>query len=137
MRTVAEAYAPAVEESGHTLRVEIADGVQINGDRELLSLLFTNLVENALHHTPLGTTIDLLLSAQNGGVLAEVADNGAGIPKEERAKVFQRFYRLERSRTTAGTGSVSAPSPRLSSFTMRRSSSSTINQGCGSSFGFL
>jgi signal transduction histidine kinase len=104
MRTVADAYAPAIEESGHTLRVEIADGMQINGDRELLSLLFTNLVENALHHTPFGTTIDLRLSAQDSGVLAEAADTGPGIPKDERAKVFQRFYRLERSRTTAGSG---------------------------------
>jgi signal transduction histidine kinase len=104
MRTVAEAYGPSAEESGHTLRVAIADGVQINGDRELLSLLFTNLVENALHHTPPGTTIDLRLSAQDAGVLAEVADSGAGIPKDERTKVFRRFYRLERSRTTAGSG---------------------------------
>lgn len=53
-RTVAEAYAPAIEESGHTFRVEIAAGVQVNGDRGLLSQLFANLVENALHHTSPG-----------------------------------------------------------------------------------
>jgi signal transduction histidine kinase/uncharacterized membrane protein YciS (DUF1049 family) len=103
-RTVAEAYAPAVEESGRTLRAEIADGVQINGDRGLLSQLFVNLVENALHHTPPGTTIALRLSHQPAGALAEVADTGSGIPAEERFKVFRRFYRLERSRTTPGSG---------------------------------
>ncbi|MEA2637091.1 MAG: hypothetical protein QOE18_148 [Chloroflexota bacterium] len=103
-RTVAEAYAPAVEESGRTLRAEIADGVQVNGDRGLLSQLFVNLVENALHHTPPGTTIALRLSRQPAGALAEIADTGAGIPTDERFKVFRRFYRLERSRTTPGSG---------------------------------
>jgi signal transduction histidine kinase len=104
LRTVAEAYAPAVEESGRTLKAEIADGVQINGDRGLLSQLFVNLVENALHHTPPGTAITLRLSRQPVGVVAEVADTGPGIPADERAKVFRRFYRLERSRTTPGSG---------------------------------
>jgi signal transduction histidine kinase len=104
MRTVAEAYAPAVEESGRLLRAEIADGVQIDGDRGLLAQLFANLVENALRHTPPGTIITLRLSPQSAGAAAEVADTGSGIPKDERAMVFRRFYRLERSRTTAGSG---------------------------------
>jgi signal transduction histidine kinase len=104
VRTVAEAYAPAVEESGRTLRSEITDGAQVDGDRGLLSQLFVNLVENALRHTPVGTTITLRLSRQPAGALAEVADTGSGIPADESAKVFRRFYRLERSRTTAGSG---------------------------------
>ena len=104
MRTVAEAYAPAVEESGRTLRTDIAEGVQVGGDRGLLSQLFVNLVENALHHTPPGTTIALRLSGQPAGVVAEVADTGPGIPADERVKVFRRFYRLERSRTAPGSG---------------------------------
>jgi signal transduction histidine kinase len=78
--------------------------VQVNGDRGLLSQLFVNLVENALHHTPPGTTIALRLSRQPAGALAEVADTGSGIPADERLKVFRRFYRLERSRTTPGSG---------------------------------
>jgi signal transduction histidine kinase len=104
VRTVADAYAPAAEDRGRTLRAEIADGVQVNGDRGLLSQLFANLVENALHHTPPGTTIALRLSREPAGAVAEVADTGSGIPQGERAKVFRRFYRLERSRTTAGSG---------------------------------
>jgi signal transduction histidine kinase len=104
MRTLADAYAPPAEESGRPLRTEIADAIRITGDRELLSLLFANLVENALHHTAPGTTISLRLAREEIGVIAEVADTGAGIPEEERTKVFQRFYRLERSRTTPGSG---------------------------------
>jgi signal transduction histidine kinase len=104
VRTVADAYAPAVEESGRALISEIADGVQVNGDRGLLSQLFVNLVENALHHTPPGTAITLRLGRGPAGVFAEVVDTGPGIPPDERAKVFRRFYRLERSRTTPGSG---------------------------------
>jgi signal transduction histidine kinase len=104
MRTVADAYAPAVEESGRALISEIADAVQVNGDRGLLSQLFVNLVENALHHTQPGTAITLRLARDPVGVVAEVADTGPGIPPDERAKVLRRFYRLERSRTTPGSG---------------------------------
>jgi signal transduction histidine kinase len=104
MRTVADAYAPAIEESGRALRTEIADGVQVDGDRGLLSQLFVNLVENALHHTPAGTAITLRLTPRPVGAVAEVADSGSGIPVDERARVFRRFYRLERSRTTPGSG---------------------------------
>jgi signal transduction histidine kinase len=104
VRTVADAYAPSVEESGRTLKTEIADAVQVNGDRGLLSQLFVNLVENALHHTLPGTAITFQLSRGPAGVVAEVTDTGPGIPPGERAKVLRRFYRLERSRTTPGSG---------------------------------
>jgi signal transduction histidine kinase len=104
MRTVAEAYAPVAEDTGRTLRAQIADGVQINGDRELLAQLFANLVENALHHTPPRTTFTVYLARQPMGAVANVADDGPGIPEEERTNVFRRFYRLERSRTTPGNG---------------------------------
>lgn len=104
MRTVAEAYMPAAEESGRTLQTQIADHVEVDGDRELLTQLFANLVENALHHTPPGTTIILRLTRRYTGAVAEVSDDGPGIPGQERSKVLQRFYRLERSRTSAGNG---------------------------------
>jgi signal transduction histidine kinase len=104
VHTVVEAYALPVEESGRTLKAEVADGIQVNGDRGLMSQLFVNLVENALRHTPPGTTITLRLSREPAAVVAEVADTGPGIPPDERAKVFRRFYRLERSRTTPGSG---------------------------------
>ncbi len=103
LRTVTDAYAPAVEERGGTLRAEIAPDMRVAGDRGLLSQLFVNLVENALHHGAPGM-IALRLSHQAAVVVAEVADTGPGIPADERASVFRRFYRLERSRTTPGSG---------------------------------
>ena len=70
----------------------------------LLTQLLANLVENAVRHTPPGTRIDVTLAATERGPIAVVADNGPGIPAEARDKVFQRFYRLEESRTTPGSG---------------------------------
>jgi len=57
-----------------------------------------------LNHTPAGTAVRLRLERTAAGFKAEIADNGPGIPQVERDKVFDRFYRLDRSRSTAGSG---------------------------------
>lgn len=104
LRTVAEAYGPVAEDAHRSLETDIAEAIAITGDRELLVQLFANLIENALAHTPQGTRILMRLSAGRHGAVAEVSDDGPGIPEKERDRVFQRFYRLERSRTTSGNG---------------------------------
>ena len=104
VRGIAEAYGPSAEDSQHKLEVDVADGLTITGDRQLLAQLFSNLIENALTHTPAGTIVRVSLRATVAGFEAEVADNGPGIPAPERDKVFDRFYRLDRSRTTKGSG---------------------------------
>jgi signal transduction histidine kinase len=104
MRTVAEAYGPAVEDSGRYLQADIPDVLTVTGDRELLAQLFANLIENALRHTPRGTCIALHLGDDHSEIRAEVSDDGPGIPEQERVRVFRRFYRLEHSRTTPGNG---------------------------------
>jgi signal transduction histidine kinase len=104
VRSISEAYAPVAEDSQHRLESAVEDGVTLPGDRQLLAQLFTNLVENALTHTQAGSTVRLVLRRTAAGFEAEVADNGPGIPETERDKVFDRFYRLDRSRTTRGSG---------------------------------
>lgn len=104
MLTVADAYTPAIEDQGASLQTEIPSQVTIAGDHELLVQLFANLIENALRYTPAGTRIVMRLTNQPQQAIAEVADNGSGIPEQERARVFRRFYRLEESRTTPGNG---------------------------------
>jgi signal transduction histidine kinase len=101
---VADAFAPAAEEQGHKLTGAITPAVAVYGDRELLTQMLANLVENALHHTPPGTEVRVSLSARADGVMLAVEDNGPGIPEAERERVLQRFYRLEHSRTTPGSG---------------------------------
>jgi signal transduction histidine kinase len=104
VRSIGEAYQPAAEDSRHKLLLRVEDSVSLTGDRQLLAQMISNLIENALHHTPEGTTVSLDLRKTASGFEAEVADDGPGIPEEERDKVFDRFYRLDRSRSTAGSG---------------------------------
>jgi signal transduction histidine kinase len=101
---VASTFQPVAEDEGRRLLAHIEPSVIIAGDRELLLQLMTNLVENAIRHTPPGTTIELQLKRDGAEALAVVADDGPGIPRADRQKVFRRFYRLESSRTTPGSG---------------------------------
>lgn len=104
VRSVAEAYEPSGEERGQRIVLDIAAGMKILGDRDLLSQAFANLIENALTHTPSGTLITVSTARTDAGVMAAVSDNGPGVPDEERDRIFDRFYRREASRTTPGTG---------------------------------
>jgi signal transduction histidine kinase len=103
-RRVEDIYAPSFEEHGKVLSLAADVQVLVQGDAELLTQLLVNLVENALHHTPRRTEVVLATSVSNGAALLSVSDNGPGIPKGEEHKILERFYRLDRSRTTRGTG---------------------------------
>jgi len=102
--TVAEAFAPSAEEEGRSLAANVASGVVVHGDRELLTQMLVNLVENALRHTPCGTAVRLSLRRQGRQAVLVVQDNGPGIPVAEQEQVLRRFHRLDRSRTTPGSG---------------------------------
>jgi signal transduction histidine kinase len=101
---VATTFTAVAEDQGHRLVSSIEPSLSMTGDRELLLQLATNLVENAIRHTPHGTTIELRLRREADEIVTVVADNGPEIPPEERARVFRRFYRLEPSRTSPGSG---------------------------------
>ena len=101
---VFHAYVPVAEDSHHVLSAEIKPAVKVRGDAELLTQAITNLIENALVHTPTGSLIGLSVRQIEGGVVMTVADDGPGIPAEERGKVLRRFYRLDASRHSAGAG---------------------------------
>ncbi|RSU65273.1 two-component sensor histidine kinase [Sphingomonas sp. S-NIH.Pt1_0416] len=101
---VYEAYQPVVEDSGQIFVADHASDVRVTGDAELLAQALTNLIENAIVHTPGGTTITSRLTIRHGAPEIEVCDTGPGIPAAERGKVFRRFYRLDASRSTEGAG---------------------------------
>ena len=104
LRAIVDLYAAFAEDQKQELVGNIADGVTIRGDRELLTQMMVNLVENALRHSPAGTRIEVRLERLAGSALCVVMDNGPGIPAEEHDKVFRRFYRLDASRATPGSG---------------------------------
>src|SRR5690348_9838281 len=102
-RSVAELYEPVADDKGLVLTMKIGDRLPVNGDRHLLSQAIANLLDNALKYTPAGI---VALAAHRDGDIArvEVADSGPGVPAERREAVFDRFVRLEGSRSTPGNG---------------------------------
>ena len=102
--TVAQAFAPAAEDAGKTFKCDISPNIRFWGDFELLTQMMANVVENAVRHTPKGVHISIWLRRENGQIVGAVSDNGLGVPSEERERLFQRFYRLERSRSIPGNG---------------------------------
>ncbi len=105
---VAELYQPIAEEEGGTLAVNVAPGLNVMADRQLLSQALSNLVDNALKY---GVTeenpkpqISIIGKLDDDAVVITVSDRGAGIPAEDRARVVDRFVRLDSSRTKPGNG---------------------------------
>jgi signal transduction histidine kinase len=103
-RAVVDDFGPAAEDGGHALVLDGAKPVWIEGDDDLLTQMTVNLVENALRHTPRGCTVRLSAALTPDGAMLSVADDGPGVPAAERERLFDRFYRLERSRSTPGSG---------------------------------
>ncbi|MBI1219891.1 MAG: HAMP domain-containing protein [Rhodobacteraceae bacterium] len=105
LRSVAEVYAEVAEDADMDLTLhDPGRPVWVKGDAELLVQAFANLVENAICHCPPGAAIRCDLGPEGHQAIVRIVDNGPGIPAQEREKVLRRLYRLERSRTTPGSG---------------------------------
>ena len=92
---------------GHKVELELENGLpQVSGDRERILQVMMNVVSNAIKYTPDGGRIRISAGRLGARVWMEVADNGIGIPKEDRGRIFERFYRVDkaRSRESGGTG---------------------------------
>ncbi|MEM7633223.1 MAG: ATP-binding protein [Pseudomonadota bacterium] len=106
IENLVDAYEPAIEEAGARLFVDLAhDGrLTVNGDASLITQMLANLLDNALNHAGKPAAFAIRTWSDKTHVGVEIADNGPGIPPDERDKVFRRLYRLDRSRTTPGNG---------------------------------
>lgn len=106
IQDVADLYGPLLEEADLRLVIEQDPGLVQVGDRDLLFQAVTNLVDNALKHLPAASEVRITARGlQDGsGVELTVADDGPGIPSDQRDRVLERFYRLDSSRTTPGAG---------------------------------
>lgn len=101
---VAELYDVVAEEKGVRLTVSIPDTLPAYGDRELIQQAVANLVDNAVKFSPPGSTVRLFAEAGADGVRITVADQGPGIPEEDRSRATERFFRAEAARSTPGSG---------------------------------
>ncbi len=88
------------------LQSRISDEVWVKGDHQQLGLMIRNLLDNAIRYTPERGTVTLSVSRDERDALISVSDNGRGIPLKSQARVFERFYRVDkdRSRDRGGTG---------------------------------
>lgn len=101
---VAELYEPLAEEKALVLEIAPGGAAPIRGNLSLISQALANLVDNAIKYTPPGGRVRVSVEDRPEGVALSVADTGPGIPTEERARVIERFVRLEESRNSPGTG---------------------------------
>jgi len=104
---ITELYEPVAEDSGISIKTDLADLPEYNGSRELIGQALVNLVENAIKYAKGAVgdpTINISLRSVGGDVIIDVGDNGPGIPEEDRERVLERFVRLEKSRSEPGSG---------------------------------
>src|ERR687897_3503392 len=78
----------------------------VGGDETQLTSMFSNLVENAVKYTPVGGRVEVTAESDESEVVVRVSDTGIGIPEKSLARIFERFYRVDkaRSKATGGTG---------------------------------
>jgi two-component system OmpR family sensor kinase len=93
LQEVAELYSPALAAAHNHLTIAAASGARVRCDMRRLLLICTNLLDNALHHSPAEGQIQLLSAATGDRAIIEVWDEGPGLPAAELERVFQRFYR--------------------------------------------
>ncbi|MGV1768323.1 HAMP domain-containing sensor histidine kinase [Rhizobium rhizogenes] len=105
LQSLADIYSSVAEDNGQRIQSSLDQpGEIIWGDRELLTQMYANLIENAIRHCPTGTDIVIRSEADAEMITTWVEDNGPGIPEREHGNVFRRLYRLEKSRTSPGNG---------------------------------
>lgn len=104
LEDVIELYGPLSEDKGQTFESDIAEKIEIEGDRQLLAQALSNLLDNAVKYVPEGGKIMLTAEFKDEKAVVRLDDSGPGIPQEMRRKVFDRFVRVDPSRTLPGSG---------------------------------
>jgi two-component system OmpR family sensor kinase len=105
LRACAERLALRAQEAGVTLDLSgVPAALPLTGDGDRLAQVFTNLLDNALQHTPAGGRVTLRAGAGQRGTVVQVTDTGKGIPAADLPRVFERFYQVDKSRARNGGG---------------------------------
>jgi two-component system OmpR family sensor kinase len=95
---VADRLSLRAQEKDIRLENEVSGLPMLTGDGDRLAQVFTNLIDNALKHTPAGGVVRLRGEARSADVLVHVEDTGPGIPAEDLSRIFERFYQVDKAR---------------------------------------
>jgi two-component system sensor histidine kinase BaeS len=99
-----ELATPSMERAGLRLEVDVPTGLTARADPDRLAQVLANLLSNAVRYTASGGTVTVRGERRPGDILISVANTGEGIPPDELERVFERFYRVEKSRDRARGG---------------------------------
>ena len=97
-------FQPLAEDKAIDLHCAMEEGGWVSGDPPMLQRMVANLIDNAIKYTPEGGRVNVGIRANGGSCEMIVENSGPGIPKEDQAKVFQRFFRGDESRSQGGAG---------------------------------
>ena len=97
-------FQTVAEDNQVTVTTQLPKHCQVRGDRQRLQRVFANLLDNALKYTPAGGSVTISLVADGAQVRLAIADTGVGISSHELSRIFERFYRCDRSRAQGGNG---------------------------------
>jgi two-component system, OmpR family, sensor histidine kinase BaeS len=104
IRSAIDLAAPSAERAGLRVETHVPAALPARADPDRLAQVLANLLSNAVHYTPAGGLISVRAERRPGDVLVSVANTGDGIPAEDLDRVFERFYRVEKSRDRARGG---------------------------------
>ena len=97
-------FEPVWSEKHITVEIDADDSVFVYTDRELLTVMWSNLLSNAFKFTPEGGTVTVQVKAAGENVQVGISDTGPGIPPEQRERIFEKFYQGDASHVTQGNG---------------------------------
>lgn len=99
-----ELFQPLAEDKQVTIAVDLPNDCRIRGDRQRLQRVVANLLDNAVKYTPSGGRVTIELDEDGERLKLSIRDTGVGISPHEKARIFERFYRCDRSRSELGNG---------------------------------
>lgn len=101
---IADLFSPVADENRVSMHLDLPDVCRILGDRHKFQRIIMNLLENAIKFTPAGGKVFLNLTETHKAIRIECRDTGVGIAPDDLPKIFDRFFRADKSRTHAGLG---------------------------------
>ena len=135
-RDIAGEFAPRAAARSLTVTVDVADGLTVRADRDRLAQILANYLSNAIRYGPDGSAITIVGRRVGDSAVLSVRDQGPGLTPEQQAHVFERFYRVDpsRSRTLGGSGIGLAIVRALAEAMGGRASVASAGPGTGATF---